>query len=470
MPTGYLTVPLLLLIVLCSGCTSRESLLDAIRARGELRVATRNSPTTYFLHRDGETGLEYEMARLLAKRLSVRLKIIVVKDLQGTAELVRSGQADIAAAGLRHRYITETGLLPGPEYQWVTLQVIYRNGRRVPESLDDIFPDQLHLLPSSLPAATLAELQVRHPRLSTYLHTNLQTADLLDMVEHGRIAFTVLASNEVFHVRQLRPELRAALAIGAPEPLAWGLPRAIDDLSLAGEVEAFFRELNASGQIGKLLAHFQAPVESFDYVDSRAFLDRWRERLPLYRELFERVAAETGLDWRLLAAIGYQESHWDAHARSPTGVRGIMMLTHDTAKRIGVKDRVDVEQSIRGGARYFLDLRARLPARIPEPDRTWMALAAYNVGLGHLEDARVLTARQGQDPDNWLHVREHLPLLSSEKWYPQTRHGYARGFEPVRYVRNIRRYYHVLLQLTQPLPPAQQWLAELPDLELPLLQ
>lgn len=469
MPTGYPKASLLLLCAaLCGSCTPKESLLDTIRARGELRVATRNNPTTYFLHRDGPTGLEYELARLLAKRLDVRLTVTVVADRQGAVDLVHAGQADIAAAGLRHRYVTQSGLLPGPDYQWVTMQVIYRNGRRVPRSVGDIFPDQLHLLHSSLPPAVLAELQVQYPDLSLYVHENLQSADLLDMVEHGRIAFTVLPSNEIVHARQLRPELRAALAIGEPEPLAWALPRAGDD-SLAREISAFFREMHDTGHLGELLAHFQAPVESFDYVDSRAFLERWRSRLPLYRELFERVGEEIGLDWRLLAAIGYQESHWDPKARSPTGVRGLMMLTNATARRLGIEDRLDVEQSIRGGARYFLDLRARLPERIPEPDRTWMALAAYNVGLGHLEDARVLTERQGRDPDDWLHVREHLPLLSSEKWYPQTRHGYARGLEPVRYVRNIRRYHHVLVQLTQPEPPAQKWLAETPGLDLPLL-
>lgn len=470
MPTGHLKTSLLLLLcaALCGSCTPKPTLLDTIRARGELRVVTRNNPTTYFLHRDGPTGLEYEMAKLLAKRLDVRLTVTVAADRQEAVEMLQAGHADLAAAGLRHRFVTQSGLLPGPDYQWVTMQVVYRNGRRVPKSLGDIFPDQLHLLPSSLPPALLAEIQVQYPDLSQYVHDNLQTVDLLDMVEHGRIAFTVLPSNEIVHARQLRPELRAALAIGAPEPLAWALPRSDDD-SLTREVEALFRELHASGQLGELLAHFQAPVESFDYVDSREFLERQRTRLPLYRDLFERVGEETGLDWRLLAAIGYQESHWDPKARSPTGVRGLMMLTNDTARRLGIKDRLDVEQSVRGGARYFLDLRARLPERIPEPDRSWMALAAYNVGLGHLEDARVLTQRQGKDPDDWLHVREHLPLLSSEKWYPQTKHGYARGFEPVRYVRNIRRYHHVLVQLTQPELPEHKWLAETPVLDLPLL-
>jgi membrane-bound lytic murein transglycosylase F len=151
------------------------------------------------------------------------------------------------------------------------------------------------------------------------------------------------------------------------------------------------------------------------------------------------------VDWRLLAAIGYQESHWDPDATSRTGVRGIMMLTQRTATQLGVNNRLDPEQSIEGGARYFLRMHRRVPARIQEPDRTWMALAAYNMGYGHLEDARVLTQKQGGDPDLWLDVNERLPLLSQEKWYRQTRYGYARGYEAKQYVENIRSYFDTLI-------------------------
>ncbi len=462
------SVLLLLALTLCANCTPRKSQLDSIRERGELRVATRNSPNTYYLDREGETGLEYELAKLLAKRLKVRLLVVQGKDEQEVVQLVNTGQADIAAAGLRQKFVTAANLLPGPDYQQVTLQLIHRNGRRVPESIGDIFPDQLHLLPASLPADVLADMQIRYPKLSFYTHQNLSTSDLLDMLEQGRIAFTVLPSNEIPHTLHLRPELRSALSVSSPEPLAWGMVRG-EDRSLHDEIVTFFAAVRGNGKLAHLLSHFQAPVESFDYLDSRTFLDRMRTRLPLYREIFERVAADTKLDWRFLAAIAYQESHWVADATSPTGVRGMMMLTNDTAKRLKVADRLNAEQSVRGGARYFQDLRQRIPDHVPEPDRTWMALAAYNVGLGHLEDARVLSERQGQDPDNWLHVRNHLPLLSNEKWYRQTQYGYARGYEPVHFVRNIRRYYYVLLQLTQPAPPAQPWLAEVPELDLPLL-
>jgi membrane-bound lytic murein transglycosylase F len=161
--------------------------------------------------------------------------------------------------------------------------------------------------------------------------------------------------------------------------------------------------------------------------------------------VFQEVALAYDLDWRLLAAIGYQESHWDPDAASVTGVRGVMMLTQRTATQLGVTDRLDPEQSIEGGARYFKQMRKRLPGRIPEPDRSWMALAAYNMGMGHLRDARKLTQQQGGNPDRWQDVNERLPLLSQEKYYRETRYGYARGYEARQYVENIRRYYDALI-------------------------
>jgi membrane-bound lytic murein transglycosylase F len=162
--------------------------------------------------------------------------------------------------------------------------------------------------------------------------------------------------------------------------------------------------------------------------------------------MFRQTAEKYNLDWHLIAAIAYQESHWNPRAKSPTGVRGLMMLTLDTAKEMGVTNRLDPAQSLEGGVAYFLKLKARLPERIQDPDRSLFALAAYNVGFGHLEDARILTVRNNKNPDLWVDVREHLPLLSKKKYYTTLKRGYARGNEPVIYVDNIQ-YYRSYLQL-----------------------
>src|SRR4029077_2272658 len=157
---------------------------------------------------------------------------------------------------------------------------------------------------------------------------------------------------------------------------------------------------------------------------------------------------------RLLAAIGYQESKWDAHAESGDGAIGVMMLTADTAHAMGVKERTNPQQSIFAGARYLAQVRAMIPDRIPEPDRTWLTVAAYNVGFGHLEDARILTQAFGKNPDSWSEVRARLPLLAQERWYAHARRGYARGWEPVQFVDRIQRYLRLLEWQPGEAPPA----------------
>jgi membrane-bound lytic murein transglycosylase F len=237
--------------------------------------------------------------------------------------------------------------------------------------------------------------------------------------------------------------------------IAWLLNKKTDD-SLRAALLDYFGQMQSSGQLAALEDKYFGHVRSFDFVDTRAFMRAVNAKLPEYRDMFEAHAGD--LDWRLLAAMAYQESHWEPDAISPTGVRGMMMLTRATAKDMGISDRTDAEQSISGGARYFASLLRRIPARIQSPDRIWMAMAAYNVGLGHLEDARKITESLGYNPDLWIDVKQHLPLLRQKRYYQHTRFGYARGDEAVNYVDNIRRYYDSLLWLEQ-----LETLPEVPD-------
>lgn len=193
-------------------------------------------------------------------------------------------------------------------------------------------------------------------------------------------------------------------------------------------------------------------VPTDDDFDTRAFVARARQQLPKFRHLFEQHAQD--LDWRLLAAVSYQESHWKPDARSHTGVRGLMMLTNATAKEVGVKNRVDPAQSVRGGAHYLRQLVERVPATIAPKEKIWFALAAYNMGYGHMMDARKLTRLRGKNPNSWDDVRQSLPLLHDARWHRKTRYGYARGREARQYVKNIRRYYQNLRLLEAAQQPA----------------
>jgi len=123
-----------------------------------------------------------------------------------------------------------------------------------------------------------------------------------------------------------------------------------------------------------------------------------------------------------------------------------MMLTGETADRLQIKNRLDARESILGGARYLALTRETMAPRIPEPDRTFLALAAYNMGVGHLEDARILAQRAGLNPDRWQDVRQVLPRLSEPDWFANLKHGYARGFEAQQLVDNVRNYYDILLR------------------------
>ncbi len=435
--------------VLIAACSKPQTQVEKINDRGVLRVVTRIGPTTYYIDSDGETGMEYEMARLFAEDLGVDLEIVIARNISEIIEMLKLGQADVAAAALIKFFIEDDELVYGPGYQWVTPQVVYRNSRRRPSNLADIYPDQLHVADGTLSRERLAELKLQYPNLSWYVHEDRGNAELLEMVETGEIAYTVVNSNELQQARLFNPEIRAAFNLSTPRPLAWAMRKTGDD-SLPRAVEHFHDRITKNGDLAELIEYFYGYAEYFDYVDSRKFVDRFHDRLPEFLPLFHRAAARNEFDWRFLAAVSYQESHWNPRARSPTGVRGMMMVTLTTARRLGIKNRMDPEQSILGGAQYLRELIGRLPERIDEPDRTWLALAAYNVGMGHLEDARILTEKSGGDPDVWEDVKAHLPLLSRKEWYKQTRHGYARGIEPVRFVENIRKYYNILVQLTQP--------------------
>ncbi|HHA19364.1 MAG TPA: membrane-bound lytic murein transglycosylase MltF [Methylophaga sp.] len=439
---------LLVSLSLLIACGEAQPHLEEIRERGELRVLSRYGPTSYYVKGDSLAGFEYELAQRFAEHLNVHLKIIVPDNLGDMLTMIEQGKADIAAAGLTITPAREEIIRFGPVYQEVTQQLVYRQGTKKPKNLTNLSDGQLEVVANSSHVEELISQQQEIPELDWTENNELDSSGLLELVELQMIDYTIADSNEIAANQALFPELRVAFNVSEPQPLAWAMPRA-DDGTLYNEVAAFYEQIEESGFLDRLIEKYYGHIRRFDYVDTRAVHRRILTHLPQYQALFEQAAAEYDFDWRLLAATSYQESHWDPKAVSSTGVKGLMMLTQATAKQMKIKDRTDPVQSIHAGAKYLAYLRDNLPERIVEPDRTWIALAAYNVGIGHVEDARVLTQRSGKNPDLWPDIKESLPLLSKKKWYETTRYGYARGGEPVRYVENIRRYYDILLYSQQ---------------------
>jgi membrane-bound lytic murein transglycosylase F len=282
------------------------------------------------------------------------------------------------------------------------------------------------------------------PELTWAESPDFETVELLQKVAKREIDFTIVSSNEFEMLQVYYPNLAVAFDLTGAQPLAWAFPQSRDD-SLFQAAQSFFRNAQTNGLLLEVKERFYGHTSQLSYAGAKRFNRQTNKKLNKYDHLFQQAAERHELDWRLLAAMSYQESHWNPRARSFTGVRGMMMLTLRTAKELGVKNRLDPKQSIDGGAAYLAKLRNRLPEDIKEPDRTWMALAAYNVGYGHLTDARKLTSQDGGDSTRWMDVKDYLPRLSQKRYYKHTRHGYARGNEPVSYVQNIRRFYDVLV-------------------------
>ncbi|MBI2380842.1 MAG: membrane-bound lytic murein transglycosylase MltF [Gammaproteobacteria bacterium] len=422
-------------------------LLDQIQERGVLRVLTKNGPTTYYEAAEGMAGLEYELALAFARRLKVRLEMITTDSYPEIRARLEAGEADLAAAGLALIPPRQKELRFGPGYQEVRQKLVYRQGQRAPRNLNEL-DGELRVQAHSAQAETLLALKSQYPGLHWTEASDASAEDLLNQVLSGELIYTVVDSHELDLFRAARPEAAVAFELGLPQSLAWAFPVDGDD-SLYAEALAFFGELRVAGHLAQLQDRYYGHLNDFDYVNTREFLSAIEQTLPKFQDHFQD-AAGADMDWRLLAAIGYQESLWDPAARSRTGVRGMMMLTENTAESLGVTRRTDARQSIRGGAEYLRQLRGKVPNQIAEPDRTWFALAAYNVGWGHLGDARALTEAQGANPNAWSQVKERLPLLAQKKWHTQTAHGYARGYEPVRFVEAIRRYQDTLNALYTP--------------------
>jgi membrane-bound lytic murein transglycosylase F len=436
---------LLIIISLLIACDEAQPHLEEIRERGELRVLTRYGPTTYFVKGDELAGFEYDLAQLFAQYLNVKLKIIVPDNLGDLLTLIEQGKADMAAAGLAITPARRDKLHFGPVYQEVTQQLVYRNGNRIPQNITDIANGQLEVVADSSHVEQLNIYKEDIPELLWTENKELDSSGLLELVELEMIDYTIADSNEIAANLTLFPELRVAFDLSEPQSLAWAMPLS-EDGSLSAEMITFFDQIVESGDLDRLIEKYYGHIRRFDYIDTRTFYRRIQTRLPQYEQLFKDAAEQFGFDWRLLAAISYQESHWDPEAVSSTGVKGLMMLTLSTAQEMNIDNREDPAQSIYAGAGYLAVMAARLPDKINEPDKTWIALAAYTLGLGHLEDARMLTENNNKNPNLWPDVKEFLPLLAKKKWYSQVRYGYARGSEPVRYIENVRRYYDILLQ------------------------
>ncbi len=430
--------------------TNSRGNLRRIMRNGELKVITRNSNTTFYYDKDGKTGFEYDMVSDFCRWLGVKADFVVNNSISGILQDIRYGRGDIAAAGLTRTDQREKLLRFGPDYFTTRQVLVVHKDNAYIDSPEEMVGKTILIPAGASYEETLRNLKRAYPDLTWDVSEDLSAEQMIEEVAQKRYTCTILDDN-IFRINQrYYPDIRATADLSAQNSFAWIMGREGDELEK--KVREWFVYYQESGRYDQLVNKYYGHTDNFDYVDVRTFHKKVSSVLPGYEPIFKEAADATGMDWSLLAALSYQESHWKKYACSPTGVRGIMMLTRSTAAEMGVNNRLDVKSSVFAGARYLKQLIDRVPDSVNKDDRIYFALAAYNIGMGHLNDARQLAGDLGVDSDSWLDLKTVLPLLSQRKFYMKLKYGYARGSEPIDYVSRILNYKEILDNLNGEIP------------------
>jgi len=444
----FLAVSLALFLSCLPNIQPKLSSLQKAREAGYITVSTINGPGTYFEDRFGHSGFEYELAQLFAESLGLYLEVKAESNVQDVYKAVKKNEVDFAAAGLRSRGFRSPQFIYSRGYQDVSQTLIYKKNNARPKSFEDILDNEVMTL-TSLPGKTFLQSISGLPNFVWLERNDLDALDLLRLVDEEVTKYTIVDSIDWNTFKHIFPNLGYAFSVGESAKVSW-LFSNNDDQSLYLLAEAFLENSEANGTLDILIAKHFDHLDDLNHAGAKLFLYHVKHRLPLYQQSFQIAADQYGIDWRLLAAISYQESQWNPKSISPTGVQGLMMLTKFTADEVGVDDRLDPTQSIFGGAEYFRKLLDRFPNGIPDEDRNWQALAAYNTGWGHLLDARRFAREAGENQNDWYVVKKYLPRLQHKRWYEQSTYGYAPGGrQSVLYVKNIQLYYAALVFATR---------------------
>jgi membrane-bound lytic murein transglycosylase F len=413
---------------------------------GELLVGILDDPVFYQPAAQGtaEDGFEFDLLQAFAESQQKKLRVVPARNPDKLRKLLDNGEIDFVAG------------LPVKEDEQVRYTSPLREGRALIIQHADSLPvfdtaalagRVVEVQPGTVQETSLRELPISPPPLVQHpLGTN--GIDLLQRVSEYR---TELAATDSLHFDlgiTYYPDLIVAQELPGNVAYAWGFRVADEALRMAAD--AFVDAVRLDGRLDQLHDQHFGHLKRITPIGATQFIDDMRTRLPRFRRVFQDAQAVSGLDWRLLAALAYQESKWDPSATSFTGVRGIMMLTDDTADQLGVDNRLDPHESIPAAARYLADLRDRLPGKVQEPDRLWMALAAYNLGMGHMNGARQIAATMRRDPNSWYEMKQVLPLLARPEYYQRLKAGRARGGEAVILVENVRTYYDILVRFEAP--------------------
>lgn len=433
----------------------------------ELVVGTRATPTSFMRENTSdengktiilESGFDHDLVNAFATTLGKKVQFVVAEDEQALHRLLERGEIHMAAAWLTRRFIeapTSRDLTGADDEQKVGVSlliasrpyaqdalVLVQSADSIPLTrLSQLHNQEVHTLQANSYEPWLKSLARQNVVPQQSEHPGWSESDLLQSVSKNEIQRAVVPGAAFRITINFISGIDSTLDISPQEDIVWAFPKRHGE-ALALQANQFLISAEKDGTLRQLRDRYFGAVNRLQEADRRVFLTKVRTRLPQFLAQFKRAQVTSGYDWRLLAALAYQESKWEAGAISKTGVRGLMMLTGDTADRLGVRNRLDPYESIMGGARYLDLLRDEIPSSVPEPDRTWMAIASYNVGPNQIDAARSLAKSMNLNPDSWVDIKKALPQLG------QTRSGIKiRGGEAVVTAENVRMYYAILSRL-----------------------
>jgi len=420
--------------------------LEKIEQKKRLDVIILNSPTVYYIGSEQELGFEYELISDYAQTLGVDLNLTVVHTVQEALRKAKNKIGDIIVAGITQTTQREKEFKFGPKYDAIDEQLICH---KYTFKSDTITKEAKFLIGLNILVAKdttyeqmLTELSKEIEGFSFEVSEDLSTEQILELANNKKIDCTVVDSNIFMTNNNYYPELSAKLVLSEKEYLSW-IIRDSDD-TLRHSLYEWLNKYEYSGKMKDTRNFYYSFVTPFDYYGTKTFYKHLKKRLPKYKKYFKAAAKKYDIPWRLLAAQSYQESHWNPKAKSHTGVRGIMMLTRNTAKSLGVTNRLDAKTNIYAGAAYLRKMEKRLPKEIVGKNRWAFTLAAYNIGMGHIHDAQTLARKLNKNPYLWSDLKEVLPLLSLKQYNRDLKYGYARGNEPVRYINSIISYVNIM--------------------------
>ena len=437
----------IVILLLTSSCdfpmftSEDDAVLSQILKKGELTVITRNNAHCYYSYRDQEMGFEYDLAKAFANYIGVKLTIRIAEKWEGMIPDLMNKSGDLIAASMTITPSRSQKVLFSDSYMDIQQHLIVHRDNHAIRSLEDLSGQVVHTRKGTSYQERLEALKSQIPDLTIALHVDVPTEELIRQVAENEIKITVADNNIALLNRRYYPQAIMAGPLGEAESLGWAVhPQAHQ---LIEKINQFFKEIKSNGQYQELRRQYYAEVDSFDYFDLKVYHRRLATRLPKYQPILMAAAREYGFDWRLIAAQMYQESHFRQYARSHAGAYGLMQLTRRTAKSFGVTKLYDPEQNIYAGIQHLRRLFDYFDIE-SESDRMDIALAAYNIGQGHVRDAQKLAIKLRLDPHKWSTLEKVLPLLRYQRYYQDTTYGYCRGTEPVAYIKQIKIYYDIL--------------------------